>query len=240
VILEHGMREMLESQRDVFYYVTVGNENYAQPSLPDGVDADVIRGLYRLQSNEAAATGDAAAADGAAAADSAVDASAPRVQLLGSGSLLNEAVAAAAILARDYCIAADVWSVTSWSELARDGMAAERAARLQATAPVPFVRSRLETADGPVVAVSDYVRAVPESIRAWLPTGRRFVTLGTDGFGRSDTRAELRAFFEVDRHAIVLAAIHALHLDGRVGDEALQRARAASTAGADTAPPWQR
>ena len=224
VILEHGMREMLESQHDVFYYVTVGNENYAQPSLPAGVADDVIRGLYRFQSTEAGADGGTA----------------PRVQLLGSGSLLNESLAAAAILARDYRVASDVWSVTSWSELARDGMAAERAARLQSAAPVPFARRRLEATEGPLIAVSDYVRAVPEAIRAWLPAGRRFVTLGTDGFGRSDTRAELRAFFEVDRHAIVLAAVHALHQDGRADDAALQRARAASTPGADTLPPWER
>ena len=119
-------------------------------------------------------------------------------------------------------------------------MAAERAARLQASAPEPFVRQRLAATEGPVVAVSDYVRAVPEAIRAYLPAGRRFVTLGTDGFGRSDTRAELRAFFEVDRNAIVLAAVHALYLDGRAGDEALQRARSATAAGPAAPPPWTR
>ena len=159
--------------------------------------------------------------------------------MLGSGSLLNEATAAAAILARQYGVASDIWSVTSWSELARDGMAAERAARLE-SGSAPFVRKQLEASKGPLVAVSDYVRAVPEAIRAYLPPGRRFVTLGTDGFGRSDTRAELRAFFEVDRTAIVLAAIHALHDEGKVGDEALQQARAGLAARPDPAPPWER
>jgi pyruvate dehydrogenase E1 component len=226
VILEHGMREMLEAQRDVFYYVTVGNENYAQASLPAGVGEDVIRGIYRLQS--AGPAKERAAGEGR------------RVQLLGSGSLLNEAVAAAAILAGDYQVAADVWSVTSWSELARDGMAVERAARLHAGAAEPFVAKQLGASEGPLVAVSDYVRAVPESIRAYLPTGRRFVTLGTDGFGRSDTRAELRAFFEVDRHAIVLAAVHALHREGGVDDAALERARAAAAPDANPLPPWAR
>ena len=224
VILEHGMREMLESQRDVFYYITVGNENYAQVSLPAGVGEDVIRGLYRLQSAEPAG----------------VSGERRRVQLLGSGSLLNEAVAAAGILASDFEVAADVWSVTSWSELARDGMAAERAARLHAGVAQPFVAKQLAASEGPLVAVSDYVRAVPESIRAYLPTGRRLVTLGTDGFGRSDTRAELRAFFEVDRHAIVLAAVHALHQEGRVDDAALERARTAAATDAGTPPPWTR
>ena len=233
VILEHGMREMVEVQRDVFYYITVGNENYAQPTLPDGVADDVIRGMYRLDSvtAEPRGAGPGSGRRGAAAA--------PRVQLLGSGSLLNEATAAAAILARQYGVASDIWSVTSWSELARDGMAAERAARL-GSGPAPFVRKQLETSEGPLVAVSDYVRTVPEAIRAYLPPGRRFVTLGTDGFGRSDTRAELRAFFEVDRTAIVLAAIHALHDEGKVGDEALQQARAGLAARPDPAPPWER
>ena len=263
VIVEEGMREMLQVQRDVFYYVTVGNENYAQRSLPAGVDQAVIRGIYRLQQGEAAARATAPAAEPA------------RVQLLGSGALLNEALAAAAILTRDYGIAADVWSVTSWSELARDGMACERARRLAGVVPPevvpsglaqeapsvlaqdvpaeaagaavareaepePFVTRQLASSAGPVIAVSDYVRAVPEAIRAFMPSGRRYVTLGTDGFGRSDTRAELRAFFEVDRTAIVLAAIHALHDEGLVAEAALQRARADLAAVRDSAAPWTR
>ncbi len=250
VIVEHGMQEMLQDQRDVFYYITVGNENYAQPSLDLAQDPDlrdaVIRGLYRFQ------VFSAADGKGSAAANP------PRVQILGSGALLNEALAAAARLAGDFGVAAEVWSVTSWSELARDGMAWEREQRLSGpgadtadtahtadtgsgqTADHPFVRRQLAPTSGPIVAVSDYVRAVPEAIRAYLPEGRRYLTLGTDGFGRSDTRAELRAFFEVDRSAIVLAAIHSLHQAGQVPDDALRDARAGLSIDRGSQPPWLR
>ncbi len=219
VIVAHGMQEMLERSRDVFYYVTVGNENYAQPSLPEGVADSVVRGLYRFREAPGEAADEAPGA--------APGADRPRVQLLGSGALLNEALAAADRLLSDYDVAADVWSVTSWSELARDGAACDRQRRLGGSPPAPFVTTRLGGSAGPIIAVSDYVRAVPEAIRAYVPEGRRYLTLGTDGFGRSDTRAELRAFFEVDRQSIVLAAIDALHRDGRVGDDRLARARAA-------------
>ncbi|MBA3477172.1 MAG: alpha-ketoglutarate dehydrogenase [Lautropia sp.] len=245
VIVEHGMRQMLDEQRDVFYYVTVGNENYAQRSLPQGVEDDVIRGIYRLQSTEAPPA--EAPQAGALQADAQAGAGAmpaPRVQLLGSGALLNEALAAAQILAADFGVASDIWSVTSWSELARDGMAHERAQRLGSGAASngsePFVMRQLGAAAGPLIAVSDYVRAVPEAIRAFLPPGRRYVTLGTDGFGRSDTRAELRAFFEVDRAAIVLAAVHALHDEAQASAQALQKARASLASAPENAPPWTR
>ncbi|MEO6269973.1 MAG: pyruvate dehydrogenase (acetyl-transferring), homodimeric type, partial [Lautropia sp.] len=159
------------------------------------------------------------------------------------------ALAGAARLAGDFGVTAEVWSVTSWSKLARDGMAWEREQRLSGPAAEagsgqaadhPFVRRQLSPTAGPIVAVSDYVRAVPESIRAYLPEGRRYVTLGTDGFGRSDTRAELRAFFEVDRAAIVLAAIHSLHQAGQVPDEALRDARTGPSIDCDSQPPWLR
>ena len=233
VIIERGMRQMLEEQHDVFYYVTVGNENYAQRPLPQGVESEVIRGIYRLQSIEAPPAG----------APQTVTGPAPRVQLLGSGALLNEALAAAQILTADFGVAADIWSVTSWSELARDGMAHQRAQRLGSDAsipPHPFVMQQLDATAGPLVAVSDYVRAVPEAIRPFLPPGRRYVTLGTDGFGRSDTRAELRAFFEVDRAAIVLAAVHLLHDEGQVTAQALQQARAGLASAPEKAAPWTR
>jgi pyruvate dehydrogenase E1 component len=216
VIVEHGMREMLEQQRDVFHYVTVGNENQPQPSLPEGVRDDLVRGLYRLR----AAT--------APVAD---------VTLMGSGALLAEALAAADLLAAEHGIAAEVMSATSWSELARDGMACERAARLGGAAATPQVARLLAGSDAPVVAVSDYVRAVPESIRAFVPRERRYLTLGTDGFGRSDTRAALRAFFEVDAASIAHAAVHALHAQGRADDASLARARARVPGGA---APWTR
>jgi pyruvate dehydrogenase E1 component len=188
-IVDHGMREMLVEQRDVFYYVTLMNENYAQPDLPPEMREGVIRGCYRF-----ARYGDATARQ--------------RVTLLGSGAILTEVVKAAQQLAADG-IPADVVSVTSWSELARDGSACERRARAGEGESLAYVTQQL-AGSGPVIAASDYVRAVPESIRAYVPAGRSYVTLGTDGFGRSDTRAALRQFFGVDAASIVRAAHHAL------------------------------
>ena len=179
VIVDHGMREMLVEQRDVFYYVTLMNENYANPDLPEEARDGVVRGGYRH-----ASFGDASASR--------------RVTLLGSGAILTEVLAAARQLAAEG-MAVDVVSVTSWSELAREGRACEEQAK------VPYV-TQLLAGSGPVVAASDYVRAVPESIRAYVPQGRRYATLGTDGFGRSDTRAALRAFFAVDAASIAKAA----------------------------------
>jgi pyruvate dehydrogenase E1 component len=190
VIVDHGMREMLVEQRDVFYYVTAMNESVAQPSLPADAREGVLRGLYCFR--RAAATG-------------------PRVQLLGSGAILGEVLKAADALARDHGAAADVWSVTSFSELARDGVAAVTAWRHGSADIVDaYVARQLAPTDGPIVIATDYVRAVPEQIRAFLPPGRHCVTLGTDGFGRSDTRAALRRHFEVDAQAIVGAALRAL------------------------------
>ena len=182
VIVDHGMREMLIEQRDVFYYVTTMNENYAQPSLPAGAEAGVIRGCYKL---------------GQYGAD---DRKRRRVTLMGSGAILTEVVKAAEQLAAQG-LGVDVISVTSWSELARDG---ERAGRGQA-----HVAQQLADTKGPIIAATDYVRAMPESVRAYLPPGRAYTTLGTDGFGRSDTRAALRAFFEVDAASIVRCALEA-------------------------------
>ena len=191
MIVDRGMREMLEEQRDVFYYVTAMNENIAQPSLPDEVHDDVLRGMYRFRTSPSD--------------------SGRRVQLLASGAMLGEAIKAAAILETDHGVAADLWSVTSFSELARAGVAAETAWRHGATTVVrSHVGELLGPTRGPIVIASDYVRAVPEQIRAFLPPGRRCVTLGTDGFGRSDTRAALRAHFEVDAAAIANAALKAL------------------------------
>src|SRR5690606_29618964 len=208
--------EMLVEQRDVFHYITVGNENYAQPSLPGAAGGDdaaaievdpavregILRGMYRFRSADVAARGPSQR--GRRGAKPA----APRVQLLGAGAILREAIAAADLLA-EAGVAADVWSVTSFSELARDGMSAERAHRQalaggagDASGGASWVHRCLSGTEGPVVAATDYVRLVPESIRAWLPQGRRYVTLGTDGFGRSDARARLREFFEVDAKSI--------------------------------------
>ena len=178
VIVDAGMREMLVEQKDVFYYVTLMNENYAQPSLPEGAAEGVLRGGYRFASY---------GPEGG-----------QRVSLLGSGAILTEVVKAAEQLAAQG-IAADVYSITSWSELARDGAASQS----------PHLTALLQ-GTGPVIAATDYVRAVAESVRAYVPEGRRYVTLGTDGFGRSDTRAALRQFFGVDAAAVVRAARAAL------------------------------
>ena len=198
VIVDHGMREMLVEQKDVFYYVTLMNENYAQPDLPAGVEADALRGCYKFRSKEAPFDA------------GEVPENTKKVTLMGSGAILTEVLRAADLLAQQG-IASDVYSVTSWSELARDGQTWEqRALRGEADAGQPFIARQLAASQGPVIAATDYVRAVPESVRAFVPEGRRYLTLGTDGFGRSDTRAALRAYFQVDAASIVRAALHAL------------------------------
>ncbi|MET0311272.1 MAG: pyruvate dehydrogenase (acetyl-transferring), homodimeric type, partial [Burkholderiaceae bacterium] len=181
VIVDHGMREMLVGQRDVFYYVTLMNENYAQPDLPAGAAPDVIRGAYLFSRTEGK----------------------KRVTLMGSGAILTEVLKAAGLLAQEG-VGCDVLSVTSWSELARDGMKCEE------DGAAPFLAGKLEGTSGPVIAASDYVRAVAESVRSCVPEGRKFRTLGTDGFGRSDTRAALRSYFRVDAASIAAAALKAL------------------------------
>jgi pyruvate dehydrogenase E1 component len=189
VIIDHGMREMLVEQQDVFYYVTLMNENYAQPDLPAGAAEGVVRGAYRLSTHGKGQ---------------------PKLTLMGSGAILTEVVKAAAQLAAEG-VACEVFSVTSWSELARDGLACEQRALRGEAHATPYVRSLLQQAGGrPIIAATDYVRAVPESVRAFVPEGCRYLTLGTDGFGRSDTRAALRDFFGVDAAHIVKAARHVL------------------------------
>ena len=198
VIVDAGMREMMVKQRDVFYYVTLMNENYAQPDLPEGAQEGVLRGCYLFGSYRRTPDGRELPKD------------APAVTLLGSGAILTEVILAAELLVRQG-IAASVISVTSWSELARDGMACERR-QLDGdvAAGTPWVTQVLAGTRGPVIAATDYVCAVPESVRAFVPEGRRYLTLGTDGFGRSDTRAALRRFFGVDAKAVVRAARRAL------------------------------
>ncbi len=182
VIVDDGMKRMLQQNEDVFYYVTVTNENEAQPSMPANANEGILRGMHCVQSREGT-----------------------QVRLLGAGPLLKEAMAAAALLKAQFNVDAEVWSVTSFSELARDGIACEREQRLQKSNQLPWITKQLQTSDAPVIAVSDYVRAVPESVRAYVPA--RYVTLGTDGFGRSDTRAALRDFFEVDAKWIAYTAL---------------------------------
>ena len=187
VIVQDGTRRMLDAQEDLFYYVTVMNENYVHPAMPEGAEEGILRGMYCLQRREGA-----------------------RLQLLGSGTILREVIAAAETLEREHGIAANVWSVTSWTELRWDGMASERANRQGGGRAESWVERCLGPTAGPIVVASDYVRAVPDLVRPYLPGERRYVALGTDGFGRSDTRARLRAFFEVDRDSIVRAALAAL------------------------------
>jgi pyruvate dehydrogenase E1 component len=200
VILDEGMHAMLERQEDTFYYLTVTNENYAQPSMPDcDLREGILKGMYPLAPQSLPTA---------------------RVQLLGSGAILGEVMAAAQMLKDDWNIDAATWSVTSFSELHREAIAAERVARLGGEAAPSYVETVLRASRGPVVAATDYVRAVPELIRAHVP--RRYVTLGTDGFGRSDSRRALREFFEVDRASIVIAALKALADDGEL-DHAVVR-----------------
>ena len=198
VILQDGMRRMLDAQEDAFYYVTVMNENYAQPSLPAGAEEGIKRGMYRVRQSPL----------GAAATKAGGAKEVPRVQLLGSGTILREALAAAEMLEQEYDIAADVWSVTSFTELRRDGLACEHWNREHPQdRRASWVEQCLAGAPGPVIAASDYVRAVADLIRAWVPG--EYLTLGTDGFGRSDTRAELRRYFQVDAQSIARTAARA-------------------------------
>ena len=192
VIVDQGMRDMMVEQRDVFYYITLMNENYAQPDMVAGSREHILQGMYLLADNR-----------------KTLKKAAPVVTLLGSGAILREVVQAAQLLANEG-IASQIFSVTSWSELAREGQTCEEATLFGNTLATPFVASQLQPTQGPVIAATDYVKAVPESIRAYLPEGRRYVTLGTDGFGRSDTRAQLRSFFKVDAAHIAQAARSAL------------------------------
>jgi pyruvate dehydrogenase E1 component len=187
VILDHAMQRMLVEQRDEFHYVTLMNENYAMPSLPDGVRDDLLQGMYRLQ----------------------VFGTTPQVRLLGSGTILREVLAAAQVLLDQHGIASEVFSVTSFSELARQARELQRQDR-QDPQPEPRLShlGRLLAGSAPVVAATDYVRAWPQLIAEYVDA--RFITLGTDGFGRSDTRERLRRFFEVDAASIVGAALQAL------------------------------
>ena len=221
VIIDHGMREMMEEQRDVFYYVTVMNENYAQPPLPEDMHEQVIRGGYvhaRYEAQDSFKTHDKADAGKHAGLGSGKEgaraeipgAAAQRVTLLGSGAILTEVIKAAQALSA-LGISCDVISITSWSELARDGRQCEEQGLRGEQAQTPHITGLLEGCAGPVIAATDYVRLVPESIRAYIPAERRYVTLGTDGFGRSDTRGELRRFFGVDAGNIEAVARHMLN-----------------------------
>ena len=199
VILHHGLKRMVEKQDNVYYYITLLNENYPMPGLSAGTEEQIIKGMYLCKPG-------------------ATNAKQPTVQLLGSGSILRESIAAQELLAKDWGISANVWSCPSFNELARDGQACERHNLLHpaATPSVSFVAQQLEKHSGPVVASTDYMKAFAEQIRNYIPKGRTFKVLGTDGFGRSDFRSKLREHFEINRHYIVVAALKALSEEGTV------------------------
>ena len=208
VIIREGMRQMTEEQQNVFYYITVMNENYVQPAMPEGIEDGIIKGMYLLEEGQ--------------------HVGAHHVQLLGSGTILREVREAAKILREDYNVGADVWSVTSFNELRRDGLAVERHNRLhpEQKPQQSYVEYCLSGRKGPVVASTDYMKLFADQIRQWVPV-KEYKVLGTDGFGRSDSRKKLRHHFEVDRHWVVLAALEALadrgDIEPKVVAEAIAR-----------------
>jgi pyruvate dehydrogenase E1 component len=196
VIIHDGLRRMVTNQEDVYYYITLMNENYEHPALPEGAEPGILKGMYLLRESKAK--------------------SKSRVQLMGSGTILREVIAAAELLEKDWDVAADVWSATSFTELRREGLAADRWNLLhpEAKARVPYVTQCLEKRAGPVVAASDYMKTFADQIRPFVPKDRAYRVLGTDGFGRSDSRAKLRHFFEVNRYFIAIAALKGLAESG--------------------------
>ena len=197
--MHDGLKRMIEKQEDVFYYITLMNENYSHPGLKPGQEQGILKGLYLLQEGKKGGK--------------------HRVQLMGSGTILREVIAAADLLKNDWGIDADVWSAPSFTLLARDGQAAERWNMLNPTADKPqvaHITQALQGSTGPIVVATDYMRTFAEQVRAFVPKGRSYKVLGTDGFGRSDSRAKLREFFEVDRHFVTVAALKSLSDEGAI------------------------
>jgi pyruvate dehydrogenase E1 component len=222
VIVQDGLRRMLAEQEDVYYYLTVLNENYPQPALPAGCEQGILEGMYLLREGVATPEGGL------------------RVQLLGSGSILREVIAGAELLEAEHGIAADIWSVTSFNELRRDGSDVERWNRLHPTeAPrVSRVERNLAGRKGPAVAATDYIRTFADQIRPFIDRDRSYTVLGTDGYGRSDYRVKLRSFFEVDRRHVLVAALKALADEGKVEAAVVQAAIDKHGIDADAAAPW--
>jgi pyruvate dehydrogenase E1 component len=205
VIVQDGLRRMYGEQEDVFYYITTLNENYAHPAMPKGAEPGIVKGMYLLKASTAK-TG-------------------RKVQLLGSGAILREIIAGAELLEKDFGIAADIWSVTSFTELRREALEVERWNMLHPEEPshIAYVTSCLaERGDGPTIAATDYMKSFADQIRAHVPGTYR--VLGTDGFGRSDYRAKLRSFFEVDRHYVAIAALKALADENKVPSKLVSEA----------------
>ena len=219
VIIREGIRRMHQEQEDVYFYVTLMNENYQHPAMPAGAEDGIVRGLYLLK----------AGAQGTQ----------PRVQLMGSGTILREVIAAADLLREDWGVESDIWSATSFNELRRDGMSVERWNLLHPAQPrrKSHVEASLDGHPGPVIAATDYMRNYAEQIRRHVP--RRFEVLGTDGFGRSDYRAKLRRFFEVNRHYVTLAALKTLADEGQVKPDTVAQAIDRYGIDAERADPWK-
>jgi len=197
VIMQDGLRRMYREQEDIFYYITLMNENYAHPAMPKGAEAGIIKGMYLYSEGQE-------------------DKKAPRVQLLGSGTILREVIAAAELLKQDFGVVPDIWSVTSFNQLRRDGLDVQRWNMLhpEGKPRLSHVETCLKDREGPVVAATDYMKIYSDQIRMILP--KHYLTLGTDGFGRSDTRRQLRKFFEIDRYYVVVTALKALADEGKV------------------------
>jgi pyruvate dehydrogenase E1 component len=220
VIVHDGMRRMYEQQENVFYYITLMNENYAHPGLPKGAEADILKGLYLLS-------------EGAKAAK------APRVQLAGCGTILREVIAASELLRNDFGVESDVWSATSFNELRRDGLSVQRWNLLHPNEKprLSHVEQCLKQRKGPLIAATDYMRSFADQIRAFVP--QRYLVLGTDGYGRSDTREKLRGFFEVDRRYVVIAALKALADEGEIKASAVAKAIKQYGVDSDRPDPWK-
>jgi pyruvate dehydrogenase E1 component len=219
VIIQDGLRRMFRDQEDVYYYITLMNENYSHPAMPEGAEKGIRRGMYLLRD--------------------AGDGKEPRVQLLGSGTILREVIAGADLLAQDFGIRADVWSCPSFNELRRNGMETERWNLLHPaqTPRKSYVEECLGARQGPIVAATDYMRSFADQIRPFVP--RRYVCLGTDGFGRSDYRVALRRFFEVDRHYVTIAALNVLAAEGTLPRSRVEAAITKYGVDADRPAPWK-
>jgi pyruvate dehydrogenase E1 component len=195
VIVQEGLRRMVQNQEDVYYYITLMNENYTHPDMPKGAEAGILKGMYAFSKSKAKG---------------------PKVQLMGSGVILREVIAAAEMLEKDWGVSADIWSVTSFTELRREGLDTERWNMLNPDkkAKPSYVEECLSKTEGPVIASTDYMKSFADQIRNFVPG--RYVSLGTDGYGRSDSREALRSFFEIDRYYVVLAALKALADEGKL------------------------
>jgi len=204
VIMHEGLKRMVQKKEDIFYYITVMNENYEHPDMPEGVEEGIIKGMYSLKKSEKK--------------------SKHRVQLLGSGTILNEVIEAAKLLEADFDVAADIWSVTSFNLLGRDGLDMDRWNGLHPLEKPKeaYITMCLKNTEGPIIAATDYIKQFSDQVRNFVP--RRYVVLGTDGFGRSDTRAKLRQFFEVDRYYVTVAALRALSEEGAIPKERVKQA----------------